>query len=596
MSKQAKQSKIIPAVAYCRKSTNEERTEKSIADQTDRIGKLVPPDETARYEIVRWYDRDKGIPGWKRGAARPDFDRLVNELKETGARAILCDDMDRFSRADEFEVMHDVQELRESHRVQFIHSCNQGSVDLVHDQFAAFKIALAAMAGHEFSTRLSRRISLARRDAAMQGKRSGGESPYGLENDGKGGLKWGDPKQVKTVRWIFHAFVTLLKSMNWIAGELNRQGVPARRGGPWYVATIKELLKRREYCGYFVFNRKKAGAFHIINKDHEVVPISSYHDDKPKPWESTEAGIFQRQGMYKAIVPPNVFDVAQRRLAVLAVKGGRRPRANGYPLSRILVCDHCGRFLTGCLPTGRTYRVYRCCTPSRNGLGSCNRYQVREAVILPIVMRLLGEAIGDMKDMLTAPPPELTHPRRAEAEQRAQLERERAAMVAKIAVADENILLTKDARTRQALDARLTAMRDELERLEAQLSGPQQTSNGYTREEVERLSAWWDDFQARAVSVPVPDRKVDWTAATFYRDHSSEEQAILLDARVVNEALHTLGCEVRLRWKTERMTRRDGSQQNQYTLVAGRFRLGQRQGVIDPKTGVSFCKARPATS
>jgi hypothetical protein len=109
------------------------------------------------------------------------------------------------------------------------------------------------------------------------------------------------------------------------------------------------------------------------------------------------------------------------------------------------------------------------------------------------------------------------------------------------------------------------------------------------------LSAWWDDFQARAVSVPVPG-KVHPVAATFYRDHESEEQAILLDARVVNEALHALGCEVRLRWKTERVTRRDGSQQNHYTLVAGRFRLGQRQGTIDPKRGVSYRKARPATN
>ena len=49
------------------------------------------------YEIVRWYVKDKGVPGWKRGASRPDYFKLVNELKETKAKAILVDDMDRFT-------------------------------------------------------------------------------------------------------------------------------------------------------------------------------------------------------------------------------------------------------------------------------------------------------------------------------------------------------------------------------------------------------------------------------------------------------------------------------------------------------------------
>ena len=83
------------------------------------------------------------------------------------------------------------------------------------------KIAMSAMASHEFSTRLSRRIANARLDAAKKGLRSGGEAPYGLANDGKGGLKPGNPKEVRWVRWIFDQFVKHLQSMNAIAAELN---------------------------------------------------------------------------------------------------------------------------------------------------------------------------------------------------------------------------------------------------------------------------------------------------------------------------------------------------------------------------------------
>ena len=47
------------------------QAEKSIERPNGTRPKLTPPDEDARYEIVRWYDKDKGVPGWKRGASTP---------------------------------------------------------------------------------------------------------------------------------------------------------------------------------------------------------------------------------------------------------------------------------------------------------------------------------------------------------------------------------------------------------------------------------------------------------------------------------------------------------------------------------------------
>ena len=567
--------KTIPAVAYCRKSTMEERTEKSIADQSARIRNLKPPEDGARYEIVRWYDRDKGVPGWKRGASRPDYNRLVNELKETGAKAIIVDDMDRFSRADELEVMSDVQALREHHGIRYIHAVNQGCIDLVSDQFAAMKIAMSAMAGHEFSTRLSRRIANARLDAANKGLRSGGEAPYGMENDGKGGLKFGKPKNVKTVRWIFDQFVNHLKSLHWIAAELNRQGCPARKGGKWHVAAITGLLKRREYRGDFAYNRKKSGQFHFVNDKREVVRTSNYHEDKPKAWQETAEGMIVVEGVYKPLVDPKLFDKAQKRLEGFAMKGSRRPRADGYPLSRVLVCDHCGKPLYGCHPTGRKYRVYRCSSPAKTG--TCSMYEVREELILPLVLRILGEEIDDIKKLLSAPPDELRAPNRAKAEQRESTERERGELTKQIARAEENILFVEDARTRQALDRKLTEWRDRLEKLDAELTEAQ-PREGYTKDDLARLTAWWDDFTKRAVSVPMKGKL--HPAAAFWQDPESEEQSILLDARVVNEALHTLGAEVRLRWKTEQVKLPSGKEVTRHILVRGRFRLGQQVGTL----------------
>lgn len=575
MSKKIKPAiKIIPAVGYLRKSTNEETTEKSIADQKARIKLLEPLDRDAKYDIVRWYEKDKGVPGHKRGAKRPDYYRMVQELlTETKAKAILVDDADRFSRADELEVVHDVQELREKYGIRWIHCASQGCVDLVNDPMACWKIALWAMASHEFSKRLSRRISHARLDAAKKYKRSGGTAPYGMENDGNGGLKFGDSKEVKVVRQIFDWFVRQLKSMNWIAGELNRQRIPASFGGKWFTASVRELLRHREYRGDFTYNSRKSGRFHIVNGNQEVVAVSQYDDADRQPWKVTDEGRIVKEGIFKPLIDPEIFDAAQKRLATFELKGGRKPRVDGFPLSRVLVCDNCDNVMNGCQPTGRSYRIYRCAGNSYNGAGTCKSYEIREELILPVVMRMLGEEITDLQKLLSSPPEELVRPNKRQREERAAKQRERDELEQRIQLAVRNIMFSDDARTRRDMDAELTKMRDTLERLDAELSEVPRVS-GYSREDLAALNAWWEDFQKRAVSVPVPGK---WPkAALFHHDPFSDEGAVLLDARVVNEALHALGCEVRLRWRTDRVRLKNGKEGNRHTLVKGRFRLGQR--------------------
>ena len=108
--------KLVPAVAYLRKSTKgtrpdgSERQEKSISQQRTEIINLAK----GRYEIVRWL-ADEGVSGWKRNGKRPQFDQLLRDARERGDfTAILCDDLDRFSRAEVMEVVADLMRWRRS--------------------------------------------------------------------------------------------------------------------------------------------------------------------------------------------------------------------------------------------------------------------------------------------------------------------------------------------------------------------------------------------------------------------------------------------------------------------------------------------------
>jgi DNA invertase Pin-like site-specific DNA recombinase len=578
---------LIAAVGYLRKSTKgkksngKERQEKSIGQQKTEIIELA---SRHGYKIVRWYV-DEGVSGWKRNGKRPAFDSMLRDARDRkDFEAILCDDLDRFSRADVMEVFSDLSTLA-SGGVRTIHCVNQGEYGLGENDIGRIiKMVVDVHGGNDFSRKLGRRIAIARRNAALEGKRMGGNAPYGYANDGNGGLKIGDRKQVRIVRRIFDSFVNDAKAMNLIADELNCAGIVSPGGGRWYSASIKMILTCRAYRGDFEYNRERRGKFFRIDDKGEVIEAT---DDNRQRFADNN-GIIVAKGVHPAIIDAKLWDKAQRRRETLKGNRGRRKRTR-YALTGILVCDHCGGPLHGCQPN--SYVVYRCGAPSRQGKSACHPYQVRQCEVLPFLMRMLGEEIQNVERMLSAPPDKLRRPNRDRREAREQSENDREQLAAKIATAEENLLFSDDPRNRQALDKRLSALRDQLEALDAQLATEVRVDT-YTNEDLDRLRTWWEEFDKMAVSVPVKGRIP--TVAHLYQDPASDEQALLIDARKINAALHELGTEVRLRWENRPYKTSGGKTRSRYVLVRGRFRLGQKSGNL-PRYVLESPAVRPTS-
>lgn len=578
----------IPAVGYLRKSTagmrmdGRERQENSLRAQKQEIIRLA---RGSGYVIIRWYV-DPGVSGWKRGLKRPGFARMLQDARQhRDFQAILCDDVDRFSRADVDEVQADTFALKEA-GVKVIVTVAQGVYDLCshgYDLGQVVRFMGDAYASNQFSRKLSRRIAGARRDRAKEGRRSGGTAPYGLANDDHGGLKIGDRRQAKIVIRVFNEFVEG-RSLNGICSRLNMENIPAPLGGKWHVASLKRLLQQRAYRGDFVYNQRKSGQFSICDANFKVVEATAEH--RRRAWKATEDGVIIIEGAYKPLIPPALWDQAQQRLASFGLKGSRRPRDNGYPLTGILICDHCGKPMYGCHPKGRRHRLYRCSTPAKQGMGSCGAFQIREDDILPTVMRLLGEELDNLKALFTQTD-EASTPLEQQDEEREGLEQERARLSTRIGRAEENLMEVSDARTRKSLDKRISDMRDQLEQLDELLDVEGQPRDGCSpNEKIKIVLQWWQEFKSRAVIVP--------TAGKFKKEllrlcHESYGKfgftvsgckvrpiELLVDPRKVNEALHTLGTEVRLRWRTELLTMPDGRQRRRYVLSRGRLRLAEK--------------------
>jgi DNA invertase Pin-like site-specific DNA recombinase len=577
------QAQVIRAVGYLRKSTKEDAHETSLADQKSRILKMRPKEEGMRYEIVRWY-ADPATPGWKRGHKRPDYFKLVNDIRDKrDVEALLVDDADRFSRADSMETVHDVQVLREL-GIRYIHADNQGVKDLTKNPaMTAMQIALEANASHEHCTRLSRRIAATRAKKAAEGIRTGGRAPYAMESDGQGALRPGNHKQLKTLQWLFIQ-VGNHRSKNSLAAELNKRGVPGSDGGLWYGRTIEVLLRNRAYRGEFTYNKEPRSPFHRLDANGQVVEKSEANGTGKR---------YSKQGVYEPVIDPALFDKVQKRLDVLKRDVTRRKRI-GYALTGVLVCGHCraaGRrgSMCGMHSHGKSGNsspiIYRC-SAAGQGVGLCGHRQVRQDRILPFIVKMLGKELTDLKELLAQPPDSLSNPSKERNEHREQLEHDRDALAAKIEKAEENLLFCEDPRTRQSLDKKVSALRDQLDKLEAELTSEPGTTKGYSDDELQALADWWDKFDKTAISLPVSAEANLAHAGGLLNDPFSDESAIKVDPRAINEALLALGCEVTLWWQTRTEKSSKGNERTRHDLVRGRFRLGQQSGTV-PKCYLS---------
>ena len=168
--------------------------------------------------------------------------------------------------------------------------------------------------------------------------------------------------------------------------------------------------------------------------------------------KATDDGIIVVENTHEAIVDPEQFDDAQTRLADFAQKDSREPRADGYPLSGIILYDHCGKPMYGCQ---RRAAITRLSVHYAREVGKGNVRHVRDSGGSGVALCAAHaqREITDLRKMLTAPPDELRQPRKAQAEQRKAQAQERDALAKKIGQAEDNILFIQDAQRGRHLTA-----------------------------------------------------------------------------------------------------------------------------------------------
>lgn len=215
-----------------------------------------------------------------------------------------------------------------------------------------------------YSADLSEKVVRGMTENALKSKYNGGTLPIGYMIDSEQYFQL-DPL---TAPFVLEAFKRYAEgaTMKEIRDYLNGQGVKNTRGQPLTYNSIQHLLNNRRYIGEYTYR-------------DIVVP----------------------EGI-PAIVPQDLFDRVQERLAKNKKAPARHKAEDDYLLTTKLFCGYCGAYLcgeSGTSHTGNTHHYYKCVSVKKKRT-ECHKKSVHKEWIEDLVV---GERLKHCNLSATAP-------------------------------------------------------------------------------------------------------------------------------------------------------------------------------------------------
>jgi DNA invertase Pin-like site-specific DNA recombinase len=117
------------------------------------------------------------------------------------------------------------------------------------DGHEAARSLVATWADRGEGTPVSERVRSAMRRKAVRGEVLG-RPPYGYRVGPRRRLEL-VPEEAVVVRYMFRLYLQEGMGIRRIAGQLNEESIPTRRGGKWSMVSVRDLLRNRTYLGTY---------------------------------------------------------------------------------------------------------------------------------------------------------------------------------------------------------------------------------------------------------------------------------------------------------------------------------------------------------
>ena len=336
----------MKAVIYARYSSDSQR-EESIEGQLRECTEYA---ERNGITVLRSYI-DRALSA--RTADRPEFQNMIKDSEQKLFDVVLIWKLDRFSR-DRYDSAH-YKRILKKNGVKVV------SATEIISEGAEGIILESVLEGYAeyYSADLSEKVVRGMTDNALKCKFNGGMMPIGYVIDAEQHFKI-DPLTAPFVLEAFKRYdggETISSIMNW----LNEQGLTNTRGRKMTFNSVGHILHNRRYIGEFRYR-------------DVIVP-----DAIP------------------AIVPQDLFDRVQEKLAKNKKAPARHKAEDDYLLTTKLFCGYCGAYLcgeSGTSHTGNVHHYYKCVSVKKKRT-ECHKKSVKKEWIEDLVVNETMKMVMD---------------------------------------------------------------------------------------------------------------------------------------------------------------------------------------------------------
>ena len=318
--------------AYLRKSRRDEelealghgetlqRHEKQLRDLAGRLG----------IRIAQYY---KEVVSGDTLAARPEAQRLLQDVNDGMWDGVLAMDVDRFGRGDSVDQGLIMQSLSYAGVLVITPDKIYDPADETDAEFFEIKLFFAR---REYNM-IKKRMQRGRVASVMEGSYLGGPMPYGYDRHRVPGRKGGwtlkpNPEEAEIVRAMFTWYAYGIDGQPAgtlaIAQRLHELGVVTKNGIDFTPSSVRTILHNPTYIGKVRWNYRTS-----------VTKIVDGQRVTRRP--RCENPILV-DGLHEAIVDPALWQLVQDKFAARSAPPVNVNATMSNPLAGLVICDQCG--------------------------------------------------------------------------------------------------------------------------------------------------------------------------------------------------------------------------------------------------------------
>lgn len=359
---------LLRVAAYCRVSTDSEAQLESLEAQKSHYESYINGHDD--WEFAGLY-YDAGITGTKKDK-RPELLRMISDCKAGKIDFIITKSISRFARntTDCLEMVRTLLSI--DIPIYFEEEgLNTGSMES-----ELFLSILSSMAEGE-SASISENSKWSIQKRFQNGTFKISYPPYGYDWDGEQMVI--NQEQAEIVRQIFSGILSG-KGSQVIADELNKAGIPTKKGGRWTATTIRGMIANEKYIGDCLFQKSYSDSQfnrHTNHGEKDQYMVLDHHEAIISREDFEAAGaLIKQRGREKGIV-----------------KGSDKYQ-NRYAFSGKIICGECGDTFKRKIHTCTGYKyVAWCCNTHIYNKSVCSMKYVRDEDLKAAFVRMMNKLV-----------------------------------------------------------------------------------------------------------------------------------------------------------------------------------------------------------